>query len=145
MPSDSQHTQARDRGGLEYVGTAAHNYFCDLEKLVKLFFQQNKIKKWIHHPARQLVNTFTHARVQEMFLEMEVFHREERSCSCDWKSLLSEMSLYYARLRINFICDWLSNNLNQKRGRSSDFAERKLALIAGLPLAAGYSTEIPLF
>ena len=41
-PADSDLTQKKDQGGLEYVGTAVHKYFCDLEKLVKHLFQVNR-------------------------------------------------------------------------------------------------------
>ena len=138
-PSDSLLTQTKDRGGLEYIGTAAHRYFCDLEKLVWLFFQQNKTQNWILHPARKLTDIFAHARVHESFLEMDIFWREERTCTCDWMGLLTEMSLYYAQLRIHFKCDWLTNNVNQKRGKASDFAVRKLAILNDLPLATSHT------
>ena len=138
VPADSQLTLANDRGGLEYVGTAAHGFFCDLEKLVKHFFEQNKTHKWISHPARQLMDIFAHARVRESFMGMDVFQVAERTCPCDWMSLLTELSLYYARLRIHFKCDWLSNNLNQRRGKTSGFAARKLAIIKNLPQAVAH-------
>ena len=82
-PADSDLTQARDHGGLEYVGTAVHKYFCDLEKLVKHFFRVNKTHTWIFRPAGQLVSYFERARVQEMFLEMEFFRKDEKTCLCD--------------------------------------------------------------
>ena len=128
-PSDSHLTLTKDRGGLEYVGTAAHKYFCDLEKLVQKFFQHNKTQKWILHPAQQLKDIFEHARVHEMFLEMDVFCSEEKTCPCDWMGLLKEMSMYYAQPRIHFKCDWLTNNINLKRGKASDFAIRKLTIL----------------
>ena len=43
IPLDSQLTQSRDRGGLEYVGTAVHHFFCDLEKVLRHFFQTNDV------------------------------------------------------------------------------------------------------
>ena len=43
IPLDSQLTQPRDRGGLEYVGTAVHHFFRDLEKIVRHFFRTNKM------------------------------------------------------------------------------------------------------
>ena len=42
-PLDSQLTQSRDRGGLEYVGTAVHHFFCDLEKIIRHFFRNNRM------------------------------------------------------------------------------------------------------
>ena len=137
-PSDSNLTLTKDHGGLEYVGTAAHKYFCDLEKLVKNFFQQNKTQNWILHPNQQLKDIFAHARVQESFLELEVFWRKEKTCPCDWMGLLTEMSVYYAQLRIHFKCDWLTNNINQKRTKPSDFAKRKLTIHSDLPLSAAH-------
>ena len=135
-PLDSQFTQSRDRGGLEYVGTAVHHFFCDLEKIIRHFFRNNRMPTWIHGPARQLKGRFIEARVHEMFMENDFLHGEEKSCGCDWIKILKKLSWYYSQIRINFKCDWLSINLNAKRGRSSDFAMRKLVTLNELPIAA---------
>ena len=138
IPLDSQLTQSRDRGGLKYVETAVHHFFCDLEKILRHFFQTNRISTCINGPARMLKTRFSEARVHEIFLENEYFHRDRKTCSCDWTELLQKLSWYYSQVRINFKCDWLCINLNTKRGRSSDFANRRLALLNDLPISAAY-------
>ena len=83
IPLDSQLTQSRDRSSLEYVGTAVHHFFCDLEKIVRHFFRTNKMPTWIHGPAGQLRSRFIEARVHDIFLENIFFHSEVKSCGCD--------------------------------------------------------------
>ena len=135
-PLDSQLTQSRDRGGLEYVGTAVHHFFCDLEKIIRHFFRNKEMTSWIHGPARQLKTLFAEHRVNEMFMENEFCNSEGKTCECDWIQLLKKISWYYSQIRINFKCDWLSINLNPRRGRSSDFAMRRLVTLHDLPIAA---------
>ena len=88
----TQLTQSRDRGGLDYVGVDVHHFFCDLEKVIRHFFQANRMPTWINSPAGQLKTRSSQTRVHELFMENEYFQRDRKTCPCDWMKLSMKLS-----------------------------------------------------